>query len=498
MRSERNVLTTSKFKRLVRPLLLKIHQLNNSYSKYPSLLNYKEKPSSKNSNAYTSTNYPLQTGKLNPTDSLERLEHLKPHISSELYQAYIEIFLIVKNVLTTVVKHLDDFPTMKLSALCCLKLGGTAVLASKSTYYKLNQLKLFDQNTIPPHLQVISSGLAEDFDEWFTLEGVPPTQTYLTQLFLGYLVHLLTTYLNLTLYLLIPVIVHWSWEHRTSNIHAQFHRTLFHEFWLYDCADYSRAHLDLLKVLGSEFFIHKETFWKLLKNGYWYKFITSLNLGNYEKLVLECFCLNDKICIPVGSVIPEDPFESIQHLNLIFEVVRRVPQDKHVNNTLVAALSQIITATKNAVENFEEPFVVIRSSLDIIKLFVRFWLSFRLETIFNSLYRGNDTMFVAILKLCQYLRYEAKELEMTNYHDITDLAEEIWLLGEVVSSLRLYYLEYEMPLYDGNINLFSSLLVELQEEYLPHNEDFEDYLNFLSNSDQCQLAQYCYHKYYDS
>ncbi|KAM9916088.1 hypothetical protein OXX59_010236, partial [Metschnikowia pulcherrima] len=85
-KNEPHTLSVPRCKRLVRPLLAKVHSLTDLHSKYPAKLVFdSELFGSDKNDAFTS-----------PASANDRLISLKPYLAQEVYEAYTEIFNILK------------------------------------------------------------------------------------------------------------------------------------------------------------------------------------------------------------------------------------------------------------------------------------------------------------------------------------------------------------------------------------------------------------------
>lgn len=457
-------LSVAKFKRLIRPLLLKIHNLNHLSSTGLLSFSYNAEPT------------------LTISGSLNRLEQLKQNISTELYQNYIEIFQIFKNIITTILEYQDDTDRLKFSTMCCFKIGKSVVLSTKSTFFKLNQLKLFDPESIPPELKRYNE-LLEDIDAWFDMEELKGR--YKIHVFIGYLIHLLVIHLNLILYLLLPILIHWSWEQYKKSGNVLLHSiytTMFHEFWKFDKSYCSQEILELV-IIQENF--HNKVYWYFLETGYWRELIEMLGM-NYNVLILNT--LPNKM----NSLVPYDKTH-------VYEIVTSTPQHPKLNSVLAYLLTKIIYDSRLSISNSStllESVEQINVALENLKSLARLWLSFKQDMIFNSLYEGNEEIFEGIEKIAAYLRRKVAKYQKESKlsRDYQNLPMELDDFIRVISILKTYFLDLDLDL--NYRKSLSRVLIELQSSQISPNDDFDEFLSWL-HPKNAQLADDCYFRYYE-
>lgn len=596
-----DTLTVSKCKRIVRPLISKINALNDLNSKYPSLLDFdfpydREYPykvpdierkvfGSDYTTKYPSNNIDTKNiqkkhtrkndspdykpevrcvssspeiirgftedsllnshqikSLIEPVDSFERLRSLKPFVSIELYQAYDEIFLIFRNIMSLLILNKQE-PThtakvAKLASLSSFKIGKFIALSTKSTYFKLNQSLLFDANTLPFHLREYLETLSNDLDEWLEMKPELISCTYRIDLLFGYLIHLLVINLDLTLYLLIPVLVHWLYEELRSQDNVQLSsimRSLFLEYWTYG-SDYTHNtdFGDIITTLngGQNRKQNFTVFWVFFKIGYWKHFIQSLDLQlnnfsvrSYESVMLDTIPLNNKLNLEDLTEIGERLHRS-DFLHEIYLIIRNNPQHPQVNNILILIVTQTIANTRMKLRKCHTISLILNclaQSYKQVQVFVRLWLSLPVNEnnlVYNSLYPGNKEIFEALVGFTDYQVHKCNFLlvNVTSYciggdleKDIILFKNRIRILRKTLKLLQSYFLDTSVGISItahevGAISESMVLILEynftnpnLKKLNSVSNPNFNDLLIWLFAKQEATLlniAQLCFKEYY--
>ncbi|ODV78193.1 uncharacterized protein CANTADRAFT_69893 [Suhomyces tanzawaensis NRRL Y-17324] len=530
----------AKLKRIVRPLISKIHVLNGLNVKYPDILEFKfpHEPYHQVSTNDNNVNLPptkkQKTGYeneadisytepdfgqlpkedpasiphsfINPEDSKARLESLKPYISLQIYQAYREIFQIFQNIIhTTTNAYPCSIP--KLSTLSSFKMGKFMALSTKSTFYKSNQASLFDQDALPSILKQSQTNLSDDIDHWFELEPKLITNSYRIYFFFGYLIHLLTFHLNQILFLLIPVLVHWLEEEskQGKEILRIISRSLFSEFWLYDSKYGESIDRMIIHALnGNIENVHNtKIFWILHDIGYWKSFIGP---DNYDNYFLNSLSLNNKLNHVPKHLIPD-----------IYSVIRRNPQHPKNNLILAITITNLIASTRSLLKSSTTTIEImehLNDCYDQMQQLITSWLFFLPDypLVYNSLYPGNEVIFEALLKISNFL--EMKVLRVIDHlQDHRDMEERKYQFEEflirngtfyhLMTILRAYFLDTGETLDLGSYTPeeISSLLIDMQvapSKLIPNTEldDFLVWLYHTGDTKLFDLGQLCFEKYY--
>ena len=604
-------LNISKCKRIVRPLVSKIHALNDLNGKYPSILDFnfplddacfQDLISKKNINYDYNVKYihdkpgqprnkirklevrkcaesydsdsdydesydSLERKSMNkdylpeerehisninkliePTSSFERLKSLKPYISGQLYQAYYDMFLIFKSIINLLVlttpRNNESTPCIpKLSSLCSFKIGKFMALSTKPTYYEMNQTLLFDPSTIPYHLREYQDILSDDIDEWLELKPEVVTYTYRNDLLIGYVIHLLVINLDLTLYLLIPILIHWLNEKlkKTGNAMLQsISRSFFLEYWTYG-PDYSdnTGFDDIVSVLNGTQNRERNLniFWIFHKIGYWRILINSFDSNStvtssvsYETLILDTISLNNKLSLQILMNLNLDAQDPYDFLNDIYQIIKKNPQHPQVNNVLILIITQLISSTRHNIRQCLTSHDILNClhfAYDNVIFFVHIWLSLPAEEeflVFNSLYPGNSEIFHALisftgflLRQCNILFLIQDKSESTPFSKIdidrnntADLRINLSILTRTLELLKSYYLDrFDAFTVDPHsVEEVSSFILLIQnfkldtsnvEKFSLCNNSYNDLLTWLFDQQDptlLQISQLCFRKYY--
>lgn len=361
-----------------------------------------------------------------PASSWERLQNLKPVLSNELFEAYVESFEIVKAAVTSIMSgDLGNSKLPKLSSLCSIKIGKKIALSTKTTYYKLSRTLLFDSKTIPFDLKQYQQELDDDITSWFTDNHDRDNDfvyhqrrilgAHRKELLLGYLVHLLAIHLTLIYYLFVPVIVHWLEEEYNRTCLTLF-RTLktclFNEYWTQSINE-STEEEKIFKILNGEFdnSMNTHMFWKLHKSNYWKALIETQSIqSNYRHGdVYNNYFLDSLVSrIKNDSEIFNGSRISEKNISYIYDALVQTPTHCRINEVLMALIGQLLNQTRemtlksDCLKTFVNNLVL---SYNRLTRFLSVWIGFRKDggAIFTSLYSGNFSIFQAIIAVCKFL-----------------------------------------------------------------------------------------------
>lgn len=442
-------LPVAKCKRLVRPLLAKIHVLTDLYQKYPSKFVFENLPKTREREPDSLKDRDRLPGRekrerprsMHKLVTSERLAQLKPLLSSELHRSYSEIFVICRNIFTTLLSEesrvSEHLP--RLSVLAASKLGKLVALGTKSTYFRLSQALLFDAESIPPHLRKFHAELADDIDQWLDIEPESVTRRYRRDIVAGYVVHILVYALRPMLFLLVPVICHWLHEQGAQTLL----RTLFAEFWNFLAQDPDLQHMAELMV-SVDTDPTASLFWPLHHSGYWERLVNHLGVlsphsQSYEGLLLDC-------------LVQPGRLDGVSHA-FVFSVAARNPQ--HPNNTavLMGVLAQTICRMKES-SSASQTLESFGSTYSDIRRFLQSWVGLNDHTIFNSQDKGNLQLFDSLRLLLRYIGDRAatviEYLNQSSGLRLNDMLRRFKflyyhtdLMQVVVGLLQAYYLDSE-------------------------------------------------------
>lgn len=471
---------------------------------------------------------------IRPKTAQERLDSLRPYISSDLHTAYADIYAAFRTVVLSVVSSMDPQPKVpKLASLSALKVGKTIALSHKSTYYKLSQAVLFDEKTLPPHLKTFLDLLDDDIDGWLDLEPHAVSHTYRCELLLGYVVHLLVFNLGLTLFLLIPVLVHWLLEELTSTKSGPLRAllgTLFAEFWRFSPSYFEKNDTEAPAALHGGVLLHDygtTLFWTLQECGYWKQMVRKLSLkaaancDNFEGLMLEAMAEPYKIQPSFEDNLTELEFHPMLQ-NQVYPLLKNRVQHPKANDVLVHLVTYLAISIQQRMRASKGPSEApkcMHQCNEDISTFIRVWLSFSSgdenSTVFNTLYPGNDEIFLALAKSAKFLlkkcRKASEQLESDDYsthnnsvRELTTLYRRTELLLVVIEVLQAYYLEEptfpSLGAYD--VQKVGETLLHLQEHATAasgRSGEFNGFLFWLSEQNETaakELARVCFRSYY--
>lgn len=485
-------LPVAKCKRLVRPLLAKIHVLTDLYHKYPSKFEFEHFPKRRGERDEGRESYEefssrdllpgLKTRKargspkpkeIEPPSvsetcrssltSVERLAQLKPLLSPELHRAYFEIFAICRNIFATLLQ--PESPQNRLSVLAATKLGKLVALGTKSTYYRLSQTLLFDADSIPPHLYKFHENLAEDIDQWLDMEPESVTRRFRRNIVAGYVVHVLVYALRPMLFLLVPVVAHWLHEQGAETLL----KTLFTEYWTFLAQDPDVQQVaELMVSVDSD--PTAALFWPLHKLCYWEKLACHLGvitvLSGYESLLLDCLTQPGRL----DGVSDE----------YLFSLASRNRQHPHNTAVMMGLLAQTICRMKLTSSSATQTLDTLSTAYAETRRFVQAWLGLKGRAIFNSQARGNLQLFDSLAQLLHYIssqtaavmKYLNLVVKSSSGRRLSDMLRRFEflyyhadLMQVVVGLLRSYFLQSDAPTLAAlNPGVVAEFFAELQED----------------------------------
>ncbi|RLV91642.1 hypothetical protein JA1_003705 [Spathaspora sp. JA1] len=500
-------ITIGKFKRTIRPLLTKIHLLNDLNLKNPSLFTIVVNPGTtarvKRQKYKQQQIKPIKRGKriikkkvvsdcetsdseyticsesdteeeVEDTNNFQtaelRLKCLTQFISQELYLEYCEIFSIIKTILTLLTTKSDTLA--KLSKLCSIEIGHEILKTSKTTYFRINQTLLFDPDTLPLDIKKYHNTLNDDIDQWFS--ELAPDIDYITayqhDIYVGYLIHLICIHKNV-LYMLIPIIIQWLTENNCRYL-AQLLKSAF---W--------KQEQDVdVETLNGNYHDYLIPFWKLYNIGYWSDFITD------EQLLA---IIHQKINLEVFNQLEKDSGMSRGHcLNIVYSLLKQDPQHENVNTVLVTILTNIVYHTRSQLEQggVEQVYSVIEYTYVLLIQLTGNWIAFvpDSESLYNSLYPENEVLFLGLLNLCQYCMNKI----IPKSEKLIGLYKRIGNLKETVNMLRIFYLSKNDHFEISNISSIVQTLGEIQAG--KDKLDVDDFLNWLDDIGHTEFSQRFY------
>lgn len=322
-----------------------------------------------------------------PRNSFERLASLKPFISNETFHAYDELFLIFRTIITSLVDTRDiSVPSgvSKLSTAASIELGKNAALYTKSTYYKLNQSFLFDSDTLPQEYRQLSATLSDDIDEWLNLDPKTITCHYRTHILIGYVIHLLVLHLRSTISLLMPVLLSWLQEEYKTSLNPELvlmKRIMFNGFWMGVDSSVDKLGFDSnqSRIIEDK---NITVFWSLLKLDYWKFLFYQLGVINaldknscYEKIMLQGLLTQNNFSFLIIRILE---FDSDSFLSCEIRNILQSSSDHTISGNLVVLIvTQIIRYFRKAVttlEDLEKIHEVIVYSYDTSCALCQIWL----------------------------------------------------------------------------------------------------------------------------
>lgn len=384
-------LPIARCKRLVRPLVSKIHGLTDLHAKYPFKF------------AFQTDSFPTKDVRafIEPASSAERLRNLRPFLASEVYDAYLEIFQIFRNIVLTLAasrakraKRIEPLGPPRLAFLAAQKLGKSVALGSKSTYYSLSQTSLFDPLSIPQYLRKYHDEMADDIDTWLTMDPEPVFRARRAELVWGYVVHILMLNLANLLYTLVPVLAHWLHEEDPWRL-----RLFLLAFWLTLAHDPDLKDSRELLALATD---NLPTFWLFHATGYWNSLVKLVGICSpnhcaarpdpYECLLIDV--LGEKV--DIGLISPDEVY-ALLHRNV------QHPENTTVLMSMITQCIASFTETQLRLKNSKKACLHLHETYQFLLDFVRNWLALSDKCIYNSQDRGNNHLFKALNGLNDYL-----------------------------------------------------------------------------------------------
>lgn len=485
---------------------------------------------------------------IEPLNSSERLKSLKPYISTQLYQEYYDIFLIFRNIINllmfTAQRDFNSTPSLpKLSSLCSFKIGKFMVLSTKPTYHEINQSLLFDPNTIPYHLREYQDILSDDIDEWLEMKPEVVSFAHRIDFLFGYVIHLLVVNLDLALYLLIPILIHWLNEEleRTGNkMLLSLSRNLFLEYWTYEPNYFENTGFeDLMSILdgGQNRELNLKIFWIFHRIGYWNNLINSFDSkstiaasNSYEISVLDTIPLNNKLNLKI--LINLDS-ENHDFLGDIYLMIKKNPQHPQINNILILIITQLISTTRFKIKQclkIYDMLSCLQFAYDNVISFIHTWLFLpekEEHLVFNSLYPGNDEIFHALISFTEFQLRQCNKFflnftklasafppkintEESSITDLDTIRDNLSILKKTLELLKLYYLDIvgNFIIEPHNVDEISTFILSIQKSKVSSlkfkkvmicNNSYNDFLIWLFDQQDpilMQISRLCFRKYY--
>lgn len=394
-------LSTTRFRRVLRPLLSKIHALNDLYSKNPLVFDFDISKINKDckSNKHLNETTPhlnhkqqrLHTTKrpklgeepipdfYNPINSDDRLRSLRPFITPELFKSYTDLFHIVKSILLLLAPKQEH--KWKLSSRCAFEIGKEMAESTRTTYYRLNNVSLFDPSLVNESIKELNQELYEDLDDWMKVEMEPMSITvnYTRELFAGYIIRLIVIHSQTTLYMFVPVLMHWLLMQGT------FLRKLglFLSYEYFTFPDISTTNVE--KLNGLSFNDTILVFWSLYVVNYWAPFMN-------QQLLLEI----------IPYKISLDLFEELEVVHELLsgyfrEQVYGVYQYEKNTNIIAMMMVRILQKTRKKLTSYDEAYIHFKEIYKLLLEVVRHWLPY-----YNRGFNNNKVVFNSIKRLRQY------------------------------------------------------------------------------------------------
>lgn len=524
----------AKCKRVIRPLVSKVHSIIDYQSKH-SMMDFKSPmsckpvisdPDSELSDdelykaEFADEKWKLQKGLCNPTDSEQRLQALLPFIDEEVLRLYKETFVIFKNVISTFAESKGTKP-LYLATMAAFKVGRIMAMNSKSTYYSINRAQLFDKEQLPPDIKELHDLLANDIDEWLTMEPAVISSTYRNELMIGYVLHFLVLNLHSGLYLLMPTLIHWLYEE--SKLRPKFaliKSTLFNEFWNFDYASRSRMNREermVAGLIGDYTKFGYNTFWALQQTeDFWGFFfdqvqVTSRYEPSHASHFLDCLHKNNYLDRNrLGDLVDMNSVQSD-----VYCYIKMCPQHPNVNTILAITIGQIVKQFKASFESCKSPAryrtCIEKYFMECIE-FTRVWLSFSGPTIFNSLYSGNEEMFEAVIKLGIYFHHKCSMIlnhirgqENTGTYSkekdtFRSLKYQLKLFNSYLLLLRAFYLDLDpqvnVVVRPDDLVVVFKLCQDSRGPNKKPSKDFNDFISWLVDQNLVQIARHLFHAFY--
>lgn len=428
-------LSTTRFRRVLRPLLAKIHVLNDLYSKDPLSFDFdiskinKNHKSNKNINEFPHHQQPQQrqhTTKrprlgeepipdfYNPIDSEDRLKSLRSFITPELYKSYTELFQIVKSILTLLTPKQKEYK-WKLSSLCAFEIGKEMAESIRTTYYRLNNVSLFDPSLMNQVIKELNQELYEDLDDWMKEEMEPKliTQNYTREVFAGYIIRLIVIHSQTTLYMFVPVLMHWLLLQGTFL--KKMGTFLSHEYFKFP--DVSTTNVEELN--GLPFNDTLLVFWSLYTVDYWTPFMSKHHLLDIlpYKISLEIFEELEIVHRLLSGYYREQVYGIYKY-------------EKKNTNIIVMMMVKIFQKARKKLTSYDEAYSHFKEIYRLLLEVVRNWLPY-----YNRTFNNNNVVFHSLRKLRQYtdgkllVLSQQKEQYMKLYINFKGLFDTVDIIG---------------------------------------------------------------------
>ncbi|RCK62459.1 hypothetical protein Cantr_08837 [Candida viswanathii] len=401
-------LSTTRFRRVLRPLLSKIHALNDLYSKNPLVFDFdiSQVDINHRCNAQqqrqTRQPRPSKLRKLeeepipdfyDPKSADDRLRSLRLFISPELYKSYTELFHIVKSVLC-LLKPKKQQHAWKLSCRCAFEIGKEMAESTRTTYYRLNNVSLFDPSLVSESIREINEELYEDLDDWMSEEMEPAcvTDNYTREVFAGYIVRLIVIHSQTTLYMFVPVLVHW----------LRLQGAFLHQLGVFLSDEYFRfpheSTTNVEELNGLAFNDTLLVFWSLHAVNYWAPFMNARKLLEIvpHKISFDVFDELEVVLRLRGGYYREQVYCICQY-------------DKNTN-IIVMMMVNLLQHARKKLTSYEEAYGHFKEIYKLVLEVVRNWLPY-----YNRRFRDNRVMFESIAQLRGYMMPKLEVLSDQGY-----------------------------------------------------------------------------------
>ena len=123
---------------------------------------------------------------------------------------YLKLILSYFSILKPVLISLAPSDcSWTLATRCAFEIGKEMAESTTTTYYRLNNVHLFDSDLVNPSIKELYDELYGDIDDWIDMEPAQVTNNYRQYLLIGYVSKLLVIHSQTTLYIFLPVLLHW-------------------------------------------------------------------------------------------------------------------------------------------------------------------------------------------------------------------------------------------------------------------------------------------------
>lgn len=455
-----NKISTIRYKRQIRPLLSKIHTLNDLYSKNPLLFEFDiskidiNKPIKSPDADYhprkrTKTvllEESLEPDFYNPRTPEERLKSLKHYVSSELFKAYTELLSILKPVLISLA---PSDCSWTLATRCAFEIGKEMAESTTTTYYRLNNVHLFDPDLVNPSIKELYDELYGDIDDWIDMEPAQVTNNYRQYLLIGYVSKLLVIHSQTTLYIFLPVLLHWL-SHQNPYL-RHLGQLLANDFFSFP--DNSTTNIEELN--GLKFNNTSRIFWTLYGVDYWKPFLNraSLSVVLPYKISLELFDeLEGTHQLPKGYYRRE--------LYSMFQICLNY-------NIIVMIMVKILQKTRKKCKTYEDAYQHFKNIYTLAVEMACNWLPF-----YSITFPNNKIIFNSLRQLQEFMQGKLKVLSSQG-GKYTLLYKRSQGFFESLEAILYYYLYPDRKITLNSVDTVAKTAVKLRID----NHKFLAWLN---------------------